>query len=85
MWRIAMLRLPEIWDIIRKNLSNDYWTSLDGIYRIVESQANLDDEDWEPQAPGSDIPKWKPNVRNVLQYRKNTGEIEWDGHANYKW
>jgi hypothetical protein len=79
-----MLRLPEIWDIIRKNLSREKWTSLDEIYRTVERNTNLDDEDSEPQKPGSDIPKWKRNVRNVLQYRKKTGEIEWDGKANYK-
>ncbi|MEZ4524982.1 MAG: type II toxin-antitoxin system Phd/YefM family antitoxin [Desulfobacterales bacterium] len=30
-----------------------------------------------------DIPKWKRTVRNVLQYRKKTGEIEWDGDAHY--
>ena len=26
----------------------------------------------------------KRNVRNVLQYRKGTGEIEWDGQAKYR-
>ena len=50
----------------------------------MERNSNLDDEDLEPQAPGSDIPKWKRNVRNVLQYRKKTGEIEWDGEAKYR-
>ena len=79
-----MLRLPEIWDVIRKNLSKEKWTSLEEIYRIIERNANLDDEDYEPQAPGSDIPKWKRNVRNVLQYRKKTGDIEWDGDAQYR-
>lgn len=57
---------------------------MEEIYRIVEQNSCLDDEDWEPQAPGSDIPKWKRNVRNVLQYRKKTGEIEWDGEAKYR-
>jgi hypothetical protein len=79
-----MLHLPEIWDIIRKNLSKEEWTSLENIYRIVEQNSTLDDEDWESQAPGSDIPKWKRNVRNVLQYRKKTSEIEWDGEAKYR-
>jgi hypothetical protein len=79
-----MLRLPEIWDIVRKNLSKEKWTSLEEIYRIIERNSNIDDEDLEPQAPGSDIPKWKRNVRNVLQYRKKTGEIEWDGEAKYR-
>jgi hypothetical protein len=79
-----MLPLPDIWDVIREKLSNEKWTSLEEIYRIVARNSNLDDEDLEPQAPGSDIPKWKLNVRNVLQYRKKTGEIEWDGEAHYR-
>ena len=79
-----MLRLPEIWDVIRKNLSKEKWTSLEEIYRIIERNTNLDGEDYEPQAPKSDIPKWKRNVRNVLQYRKKTGDIEWDGEAKYR-
>jgi hypothetical protein len=79
-----MLHLPDIWHIVRKNLSKEKWTSIEEIYRFVERNTNLDDEDWEPQASGSDIPKWKRNVRNVLQYRKKTGEIEWDGEAKYR-
>jgi hypothetical protein len=79
-----MLHLPEIWDIIRKNLAKEKWTSLEKVYQLVEQKSSLDDEDWKPQAPGSDIPKWKRNVRNVLQYRKKTGEIEWDGEAKYR-
>jgi hypothetical protein len=79
-----MLRLPEIWDVIRKYLSDEEWTSLEDIYRIIERNTILDGEDYEPQAPGSDIPKWKRNVRNVLQYRKKKGEIEWDGEAKYR-
>ena len=54
------------------------------IYRIIERIVDLDDEDFEPQSPNSDIPKYKRNVRNVLQYRKRKGEIEWDGDAKYK-
>ena len=51
------------------------------IYQIVEQYSNLDAEDFEPQFLTSDIPKWKRNVRNVLQYRKKTGEIRWDKDA----
>lgn len=43
----------------------------------------MDDEDLEPQSPISDIPKWKWNVQNVIQYRKKKGEIDWNGDANY--
>jgi hypothetical protein len=79
-----VIHLPEIWIIIKNNLKKDTWLSLEEIYKIIESEGILDDEDWKPQAPGSEIPKWKRKIRNVLQYRKGTGEIEWDGKARYK-
>lgn len=78
-----MIRLPEIWDIILMYMPRRQWISLNDIYHMVETYGNLDTEDFEPQSPTSDIPKWKRNVRNVLQYRKNTGEILWDENAKY--
>jgi hypothetical protein len=61
------------------------WIPLDLIYNIVEVNLDLDNEDFQWQSPSSSIPKWKRNVRNVLQYRKRTGEIEWDGHGKYRY
>jgi len=79
-----MTHLPEIWNCIKNGIPKGKWASLNDIYRLIENTLDLDREDHEWQSPSSDIPKWKRNVRNVLQYRKSTGEIEWDGHANYK-
>lgn len=79
-----MLHQPDIWRIIKDNMPNNVWVTLQDIYRTTEDKAVLDDEDFEPQSPISDLPKWKRNVRNVLQYRKTTGEIEWDGDAKYR-
>ncbi len=79
-----MTQLPDIWDCIRQHLPRKRWVSIGDIYALVQTRLRLDREDHEPQSPSSDIPKWKRNVRNVLQYRKRTGEIEWDGRANYK-
>ena len=79
-----MTHLPEIWSCIRARLPRGRWISLDDIYVLVSSSVTLDSEDHLPQSPSSDIPKWKRNVRNVLQYRKGTGEIKWDGNACYK-
>lgn len=79
-----MLHQPKIWDIIRRHMPRGQWVSLSRIYRLVEDNAQLDSEDFQPQSPTSDIPKWKRNVRNVLQYRKGTDEIEWDGDAHYR-
>ena len=78
-----MIHLPEIWDIIQRRTPRGRWISLEEIYQMVERYGNLDTEDFEPQSPTSDIPKWKRNVRNVLQYRKATGEIRWDEDTRY--
>jgi len=79
-----MIHLPEIWDIIQRRMPRGRWVSLEEIYQMVKLYGNLDVEDFKPQSPTSDIPKWKRNVRNVLQYRKKrTKEIQWDGDARY--
>ena len=76
-----MTHLPEIWHIIQTHMPRGHWVSLREIYQIVERYGNLDAEDWNPQSPSSDLPKWQRNVRNVLQYRKGTDEIRWDEDA----
>ena len=78
-----MIHLPEIWDIIQRRMPRGRWVLLEEIYQVVERYGNLDAEDFDPQSPTSDIPKWKRNVRNVLQYRKRTKEIQWDEDARY--
>ena len=73
-----MTRLPQIWETIQSRMPKGQWVSLDEIYQIIERNCKLDEEDFNPQSPKSNIPKWKRNVRNVLQYRKETKEIKWD-------
>lgn len=79
-----MTHLPDIWKCLKSKLSRNQWVKLQAIYAVVEKCLPLDREDFEPQSPKSDIPKWMRNVRNVLQYRKTTGEIEWDGAGKYR-
>jgi hypothetical protein len=79
-----MTHLPKIWDCIVSRLPKGRWIVLGDIYALIESNLNLDNEDYEWQSPSSEIPKWKRNVRNVLQYRKRTREIEWDGNGSYR-
>jgi len=76
--------LPEIWTCLKTKLPRGQWVDLQAIYSIVESHLSLDREDYEPQSPKSDIPKWMRNIRNVLQYRKGTGEVEWDCAGKYR-
>ena len=78
-----MTTAPEIWDIILAKMPRGRWILLHDIYELIENEASLDSEDFYPQSPSSDIPKWKRNVRNVLQYRKKTRAIRWNGEARY--
>lgn len=78
-----MLHSHEIWNIIQSHMPRGQWISLGNIYDLVERFGNLDAEDLKPQSPTSDIPKWKRNVRNVLQ-RKRDIEIQWDRNAKYR-
>jgi hypothetical protein len=52
------------------------------VLATLQVEAGLN-EDSDPQSSGSDVPKWKRNVRNVLQYRKNTGDIRWNRKGEY--
>jgi hypothetical protein len=78
-----MIHLPEIWAIIQKYMPHGTWTHIHQIYDIVEKHTDLDDDDFYPQSPTSGIPKWKRNVRNVLQYRKGKKELQWNEDEHY--
>lgn len=73
-----------IWNIMKHFCPKGKKITLNEIYEIVASNVSLDIEDFEPQAPGSNVPKWKRNVRNVLQKRKRSGEVIWLGYGEYE-
>ena len=72
-----MIHASEIWNIIKANMPRGRWISLQDIYSLVERFGNLRTDDFEPEFHTSNVPKWKRNVRNVLQ-RKKSKEIRWD-------
>lgn len=78
-----MTDLAEIWEIILTHMPGDRALSLKEIYRTIERHANLDSEDFKPESHTSKTPNWKRNVRNVLRYRTETGEIYWDQDKMY--
>lgn len=79
-----MTRIPVIWSCLKCNLQRNVWIDIQDIYKLVQKNVSLDQEDYIAQSPSSDIPKWMRNVRNVLQYRKTKGEIDWDGQGKYR-
>jgi hypothetical protein len=74
----------ELWAAIQRVLRRDRWTRLADLYRGVAQLVPLDPDDFDPQAPGSDTPKWQRNVRNVLQVRKGIGHVLWDRGGQYR-
>ena len=79
-----MIHSDEIWDIVQSKMPRGQWISLEQMYDMVRKFGTLDDEDFEWQSPTSDVPKWKRNVRNVLQHKKLKSEIEWNKKAEYR-
>lgn len=70
-----MIAAQQVWGIIQGHVPRKQWVSSDDIYAIVESHAKLDEEDKEPQSPGSSTPRWKRLVRSVLNNRVKRGRI----------
>jgi hypothetical protein len=78
-----MIHAQEIWDIMHEHMNLGKWFYIEDIYSLIEKYHTLEKDDFLPQAPKSTIPKWKRNVRNVLQHRKSVGDLAWDGNRNY--
>jgi hypothetical protein len=74
-----MLHAPEIWQTICLYMPRDRWVSVSEIRKIIEIHSKLDEEDDLPEAPGSNIPKWRRNVRNVLVSYKRKRKLLWNG------
>ena len=79
-----MIHAVELWDAIEQCLKGGRWLPLVEIYRRVEATVRLDPDDFLPSAPGGTEPKWRRNVRNVLQRQKGLGKVLWNGRAAYR-
>ena len=75
---------PLMWEIMQMSWKKGEVLDLQEIYRIIERGTNLEEDDFEPSALSTNEPKWQRSVRNILQYRKGTGDIEWLGDGKYK-
>jgi hypothetical protein len=70
-----MIAAQSVWGIIQGHVPRKQWVPSEDIYAIVELHAALDEEDRQPQSPGSLTPKWKILVRHVLADRVKKGGI----------
>ncbi len=71
-----------MWEVMLDKLPKGEIVDIHEIYETVERDLELDSEDFEPLSSGRDL-RWKSSIRNVLQYRKTTGEIFWFGEGQY--
>ena len=78
------LHSDEIGEILYAAMSRGRWVALDDIYGLIEENAELTEADLQPAADGSTGPRWKRNVRNFLQSRKESGALEWNGAGAYR-
>lgn len=78
------LSSEEIWSILVGHMDAGRWYDLQQLYGIVVMTVGLRSGDLEPDAPGSSSPGWQRNVRNVLQRRKGSDDIEWSGQGRYR-
>ena len=65
------------------NIPKGKWHTNQKIYAIIQNNIKLQDNDFDLSAVGASGPRWQRNVRNILQYRKTTGEIIWSGDGEY--
>jgi hypothetical protein len=70
-----MIAAQRVWGIIEGNVPRKQWVPSEEIYAMVELHGKLDEEDRQPQVPGSQTPKWKILVRHVLADRVKEGKI----------
>jgi hypothetical protein len=72
---LPMIAARQVWGIIQEHVPRKEWVSSDDINAVVEMYGNLDEEDRQPQSPGSHTPRWKIVVRNVLANRLKKGRV----------
>ena len=73
-----MIRAEQIWHTIELHMPRDVWLGYPAIYSLIKDHNHLDREDYEPEEPGSNKPKWERNVRNKLQREKKKLHLDWD-------
>lgn len=73
----------EMWKVMEATLPRNTVISISDIYDAVENNINLTTDDMVSSSAQSSDPRWKRNVRNILQNRKTTSRIIWLRDGNY--
>ena len=78
-----MTQAHEMRDVLQRHMQRGKKYQLQEIYLIVERHCSLDAEDYDPQSPGSSVPKWKRNVRGVLR-ASGRRDFIYQGESTYE-
>src|SRR5437773_10225369 len=74
-----------LWTVLTANIPLQQWLDISTLYEIVEQNFNgFTADDIAPVTASNNEPTWHRNVRNALQRRRESGEILYDGNANYR-
>ncbi|MBK9318173.1 MAG: hypothetical protein IPM91_04630 [Bacteroidetes bacterium] len=75
-----------LWSILMGNMPLGQWVPIQTLYEIVEANYGemLIEEDLSPVTPTNNEPTWHRNLRNVFQNKTATGDLLYDGNANYR-
>jgi hypothetical protein len=69
-----MTQPTALWGVLTRHAPKKRWVSTNEIYSIVESHLTLDNDDLRVR--DSQPPKWKLNIRRLLQDMKKAGRIQ---------
>ena len=72
-----------MWKVMQEQMKRGEWYNLQSVYKLIQKELTLRDDDWEPAVSSTGDARWHRNVRNILQYRKQTDDIVWSGDAKY--
>jgi hypothetical protein len=74
-----------LWTVLNANIPLQQWLDISRLYEIVEQNFDaFTRDDLAPVMTTKKEPTWHRNVRNALQRRRASGEILYDGNANYR-
>jgi hypothetical protein len=81
---VLVLTSRQAWEVVEDKAPRGSWLTIGELYALVEANASLDAEDHVAISPTNSSPRWKRTVRNALQRRKASSDIEWDRVQGYR-
>lgn len=72
-----------MWAVMKSTLPVNKILDIGEIYSVIEAKINLEPDDFEPSSKWGTDPRWKRNVRNILQNRKASSQIIWMKNGKY--